>query len=71
MSKTFKEGVTLTIPTQLVQKHAENTLSGNGISITNINILAKRVPPTISLFHTYRLFHLRVPGQVDCTSSVP
>ena len=33
--------VTLTIPTQLVQKHAENILPGNGISITNINILAK------------------------------
>jgi hypothetical protein len=27
--------VTLTIPTQLVQKHAEMILPGNGISITN------------------------------------
>ena len=31
----------LTIPTQLVHKHAEKILSGNGISITNFNILAK------------------------------
>jgi hypothetical protein len=35
--------VTLTIPTQLVQKHAENILLGNGISITNFNILPKTV----------------------------
>jgi hypothetical protein len=35
--------VTLTIPTQLVQKHAEKILSGNGISITNFNILPKIV----------------------------
>ena len=35
--------VTLTIPTQLVQKHAENILPGNGISITNFNILPKTV----------------------------
>ena len=43
---TDKEGmmkVTLTIPTQLVQKHAEKILSGNGISITNFNILPKTV----------------------------
>jgi hypothetical protein len=35
--------VTLTIPTQLVQKHAEMILSGNGISITNFNIFPKTV----------------------------
>jgi hypothetical protein len=35
--------VTLTIPTQLVQKHAEKILPGNGISITNFNILPKTV----------------------------
>jgi hypothetical protein len=35
--------VTLTIPTQLVQKHAEKILPGNGISITNFNILSKTV----------------------------
>jgi hypothetical protein len=35
--------VTLTIPTQLVQKHAEKILSGNGISITNFNIFPKIV----------------------------
>jgi hypothetical protein len=35
--------VTLIIPTQLVQKHAEKILSGNGISITNFNILPKTV----------------------------
>jgi hypothetical protein len=35
--------VTLTIPTQLVQKHAEKIFLGNGISITNFNILPKTV----------------------------
>jgi hypothetical protein len=35
--------VTLTIPTQPVQKHAEKILPGNGISITNFNILPKMV----------------------------
>ena len=35
--------VTLTIPTQLVQKHAEKILSGNGISITIFNIFPKTV----------------------------
>ena len=35
--------VALTIPTQLVQKHAEKILLGNGISITNFNILPKIV----------------------------
>jgi hypothetical protein len=35
--------LTLTIPPQLVQKHAEKILSGNGISITNFNILPKTV----------------------------
>jgi hypothetical protein len=35
--------VTLTIPTQLVQKHAKKILPGNGISITNFNILPKTV----------------------------
>jgi hypothetical protein len=35
--------VTLTIPTQLVQKHAKKILPGNGISITNFNILPKIV----------------------------
>jgi hypothetical protein len=35
--------VTLTNPPQLVQKHAEKILSGNGISITNFNILLKIV----------------------------
>jgi hypothetical protein len=35
--------ITLTIPTQLVQKHAEKILPGNGISITNFNILPKIV----------------------------
>jgi hypothetical protein len=33
--------VTLTIPTQLVQKHGEKILSSNGISIMNFNILPK------------------------------
>jgi hypothetical protein len=33
--------VTLTIHTQLVQKHAEKILLGNGISITNFNIFPK------------------------------
>jgi hypothetical protein len=43
---TNKEGmmiVTLTIPTQLVQKHAEKILLGNGISITNFNIFLKTI----------------------------
>jgi hypothetical protein len=35
--------VTLTIPTQLVHKHAEKILPGNGISITNFNIFPKTV----------------------------
>jgi hypothetical protein len=35
--------VTLIIPTQLVQKHAEKILPGNGISITNFHILPKIV----------------------------
>jgi hypothetical protein len=35
--------VTLTIPTQLVQKHAKKIFPGNGISITNFNILPKKV----------------------------
>jgi hypothetical protein len=35
--------VTLTIPAQLVQKHAEKIFPGNGISITNFNILPKIV----------------------------
>jgi hypothetical protein len=35
--------IILTIPTQLVQKHAENILSGKGISITNFNILPKTI----------------------------
>jgi hypothetical protein len=35
--------VTLTIPTQLVQKHAEKIFPGNGISITNFNLLPKIV----------------------------
>jgi hypothetical protein len=35
--------ITLAIPTQLVQKHAEKILLGNGISITNFNILSKIV----------------------------
>jgi hypothetical protein len=35
--------VTLTIPTQLVHKHAENILPCNGISITNFNILLKTI----------------------------
>jgi hypothetical protein len=35
--------VTLTIPTQFVQKHAKKILPGNGISITNFNILPKTV----------------------------
>jgi hypothetical protein len=35
--------MTLTIPTQLVQKHVENIFPGNGISITNFNILPKTV----------------------------
>ena len=35
--------ITLTIPTQLVQKHAEKILLCNGISITNFNILPKTV----------------------------
>jgi hypothetical protein len=43
---TYKEAmmtVTLTIPTQLVQKYAEKILPGNGISITNFNILPKTI----------------------------
>jgi hypothetical protein len=35
--------VTLTILTQLVQKHAKKILSGNGISLTNFNIFPKTV----------------------------
>jgi hypothetical protein len=35
--------VTLTIPAQVVQKHAKKKLPGNGISITNFNILPKIV----------------------------
>ena len=35
--------VTLTIRTQLVQKHAEKILPSNGISITNFNIFPKIV----------------------------
>jgi hypothetical protein len=35
--------VTLTIPTQLVQKHAEKILPGSGISIINFNILPKTI----------------------------
>jgi hypothetical protein len=33
--------VILTVPPQLVQKHAKRILLGNGISITNFNILPK------------------------------
>jgi hypothetical protein len=43
--KRLEETVTLTIPTQFVQKHAENIFPGNGISITNFNILEKTSPP--------------------------
>jgi hypothetical protein len=35
--------VTLIVPPQLVQKHIEKILSGNGISITNFNIFPKAV----------------------------
>jgi len=35
--------VTLTIPPQLVQKHVEKILPGNGISITNFNIFPKTI----------------------------
>jgi hypothetical protein len=35
--------VTLTVPPQLVQKHAEKILSRNRISITNFNVLPKIV----------------------------
>ena len=35
--------VTLTVPPQLVQKHAEKIFPHNGISITNFNILPKTV----------------------------
>ena len=35
--------VTLTVPLQLVQKHAEKIFLRNGISITNFNILPKTV----------------------------
>ena len=35
--------VTLTIPSQLVQKHVEKILPRNGISITNFNVLPKIV----------------------------
>ena len=35
--------VTLTIPTQLVHKHAEKVFPVNGISITNFNILPKTI----------------------------
>ena len=34
---------TLTIPTQLVQKHAKKIFPGNGISITNFNIFPKTI----------------------------
>jgi hypothetical protein len=44
ISKRLDETVTLTIATQLVQKDAEKILPGNGISITNFNILAKTSP---------------------------
>jgi hypothetical protein len=43
---TYKEAmmiVTLTIPTQLVQKHAKKRMPGNWISITNFNILPKTI----------------------------
>jgi hypothetical protein len=35
--------VTLTIPTRIVKKHAEKFFPGNGISITNFNILSKTI----------------------------
>jgi hypothetical protein len=35
--------VTLNVPPQLVQKHGEKIFPGNGISITNFNILSKTV----------------------------
>jgi hypothetical protein len=35
--------MTLSIPTELVQKHAKKIVSGNGISIKNFNILPKIV----------------------------
>jgi hypothetical protein len=35
--------IALTIPTQLVLKNAKNIFPGNGISITNFNILPKIV----------------------------
>ena len=44
MRKILEETITLTIPTHLVQKHAEKILSGNGISIKNFNVLAKTSP---------------------------
>jgi hypothetical protein len=39
--KRLDEKVTLTIATKLAQRHVENILPSNGISITNFNILAK------------------------------
>jgi hypothetical protein len=44
MRERLEETTTLTIPTQLVQKHAEKIFLGNGISITNFNILPKMSP---------------------------
>jgi len=44
MRKILKDTFTLTIPIQLVQKHAENILPSNLISITNLNILALLFP---------------------------
>ena len=42
--KRLKETITLTIATQLAQKHAEKIFPGNGISIINFNILEKMSP---------------------------
>jgi hypothetical protein len=45
--------VTLTIPTQLVQKHVEKIMSSNGISITNFNIFPKIVYDHGDCDHNY------------------
>jgi hypothetical protein len=46
--------VTLSIPTQLVQKHAEKILPGNGISITNFNIFPKQYMTVVIVIELFR-----------------
>jgi hypothetical protein len=55
----------LTIPTELVQKHAEKILPGNGKAITNFNILAKTSPGhrfPIPYLDTFSIAGSRIDG---------